>query len=230
MFIRAFAAAAVLAAFAVPARSQMGGGCMMTELAKLCPGTAPGSPEFAACAKTQSGAAMANCQAQKPAASLGKTEKTGMSPCADDMKKYCPGMWPGTPEFRVCMGSHMGDVTPACAEFGRKQMGTHEKMKDDDKACIADAKKLCPGLTGTDGPKFMSCMTTHYDKLSPPCQKQFEGAKGGKDGEPGTVECMQALKSVCPDADPGTPEMMKCMVEHREELPPACQKKGKKKK
>lgn len=223
--MKIFAAAALLAVLAAPARAQMGGGCMMTELAKLC--GAPGSPEFQACAKEKSGEAMAACQGGGGQASGKKA--AGTSPCSADAKKYCPGMWPGTPEFGECMKSHMGDVTPECAEFGRKQMakhgGKHEKMKAEDKACIADGKKLCPGLTGLDGGELMACMTKHYDELSPMCQKQFKGAK-----EDGTVDCSQELQKVCPDAALGSPEMMNCMMAHRDELPPSCRKDKKKKK
>ncbi len=216
MRIAAFVA---LALFAAPARAQMGGACMMTELTKLC--GAPGSPEFQACAKDKSGDAAAACQGGGAAAPKSGADK---NPCADDMKKYCPGMWPGTPEFQSCMSSHINDVTPACAEFGRKQMGKHQgKMKPADAACVSDAKKLCPGLTGTDGPKFMGCMTKHYEELSPLCQKQFKGAKNGKDGD--TVDCMKALQTACPDAEMGSPEMTKCMIAHRDDLPPACRKK-----
>ncbi len=219
-------AALVLAVLAAPVRAQMGGGCMMTELTKLC--GAPGTPEFTACAKTKAGEATANCQGGGAAAPKkdGAAAAGAKSPCADDMKKYCPGTWPGTPEFHSCMSSHMGDLTPACAEFGRKQMGKHQgKMTAADAACVADAKKLCPGLTGTDGPKFIGCMTKHYDELSPLCQKQFKGAKGGKDGDVGAVDCMQSMKSVCPDAEPGSPEMTRCMIDHRDELPAECRKK-----
>jgi hypothetical protein len=213
--------AAVFAAFCAPARAQMGGACMMTELTKLC--GAPGSPEFQACAKSKAGEATANCQGASAAAK--KDAPGGKNPCGDDIKKYCPGMWPGTPEFQSCMSSHMGDVTPACAEFGRKQMGKHKAMSAADAACVADAKKLCPGLTGTDGPKFMGCMTGHYDELSAPCKKQFKSARGGKNGEPDAVDCMQAMKKTCPEAEPGSPEMTRCMIEHRDELPASCRKK-----
>jgi hypothetical protein len=218
---RALAALAVLASLAGPVRAQMGGPCMMTELAKLCPGMAPGSAEFSACSRTKAGEAAAACQGGGAAAK--NAPAGGKSPCAEDMKKYCPGLWPGTPEFSSCMSSHMGDVTPECADFGRKQMGKHEKMKPGDAACVADAKKLCPGLTGTDGPKFMSCMTAHYDKLSPLCQKQFKGAK-----DDGMVDCSEAMKKLCPDAELGSPEMTKCSIEHKDELPASCRKKGKK--
>lgn len=208
----------VLASLAVSAAAQPGGPCMMTELQKLC--GAPTSPAFNACAKEKSGEAMAACQGGGgPASGDSAPAKGGkQNPCKDDMQKYCPGKWPGTPEFHSCMNAHMSEVTPECAAFGRKQAAKHgadgKKMSAGDKACVADAKRLCPGLTGADGVKFMSCMSERYDKLSEPCRKVFKGAKEDQGGGATVSECAKAMAEKCPGVEPGGPGMLKCVTEH----------------
>jgi hypothetical protein len=144
------------------------------------------------------------------------------SPCQDDMQKFCPGLWPGTPEFASCMKKHKSELTPACAAFADKRMKEGRKPGDD--VCVADAKKLCPGLTVADGAKFGSCMAGHYDDLSAPCQAKFKGAKKGLSGDHG--DCMAAVEKLCPGAKPGDPSMAQCMMEHHAELPASCHKHG----
>lgn len=228
---RTVLAAAALVALSAAAHAQMGGPCMMTELTKLC-GT-PGTPDFQTCSREKAGEAAAACQGQGQAQAAkskgGAAGAAGKGPCAEDMKKYCPGIWPG-PELHECMSKHMSDVTPECAAYGKKMMAEHghDKMKAGDAACVADAKRVCPGLTGLDGPKFMECMTGHYAELSPLCQKNFKGAKGDKD-DADVVDCSVALKALCPDTEAGSPERTKCMIEKRDELPASCSKKKRKK-
>ena len=168
------AALIVLAAFAAPVRAQdaaaaMGGGCMMQQLTQLC-SAKPGTPEFSVCAKQRSGDAMAACQkSSSDAAGAAATRTQAPSPCAGDAQKYCPGKWPGTPEFGACMRSHASDLTPACVAWGKKRAATPQKPGSD--VCVADAKKVCPGLTIMDHEKFTTCMTKNYDSLSPSCQE-----------------------------------------------------------
>jgi len=73
------------------------------------------------------------------------------------------------------MRAHINDVTPACAAWGKKRAAMKPKTGND--VCVADAKKVCPGLTVMDGPKFTTRMTAHYDGLSPACQAKFKGLK-----------------------------------------------------
>ncbi len=230
MNCRSLTLIAALAAFAAPARAQdaagmMGGGCMMQQLTQLCPDAKPGTPDFSACAKLRSGDAMAACSKQSSAAGAAETSKTaaGASPCADDVKKYCPGKWPGTPEFSACMHSHMGDVTPACAAWAKKRENMKRgdlKSKGGGDVCVDDARKLCAGLTVLDGARFTDCMTKNYAGLSLACQKKFKDLKEAKTGA--HAECMAALQELCPDMQPGdNGAMMQCMMAHQSELPPS---------
>jgi hypothetical protein len=202
----------------------MGGSCTTEQLGKLCSNDTPGTPGFSACSKAHMGEALAACQKQTQDAAAAKTHEnlSAKSPCMDDAKKFCPGKWPGTPEFSACMKSHSAEVTPACAAWGKKRAGMNPQAKSD--ACVADAKKLCPALTVMDGSKFTDCMTSHYDGLSPECQAKFKGLNKAKQGSTG--DCMAALKTLCPGAVPGSPEMTSCMMTHHADLPPSCHKHG----
>jgi hypothetical protein len=221
------AAFAVLAAFAAPARAQdaagaMGNNCMMQQLSQLC-SAKPGTPEFSVCAKQHTGDAMAACSQQSSAAGAAAAGKP-TSPCMDDAQKYCAGKWPGSPEFMDCMHSHQSQLTPACAAYAKKRSA--EKPKAGDDVCVADAKKVCPGLTIMDREKFTTCMTKNYDSLSPSCQAKFKGLKKESDGPHG--ECMAGLQKLCPDLKPGDQgSMMQCMMAHREDMPPSCHNHGK---
>ena len=223
------AALIVLAAFAAPVRAQdaaaaMGGGCMMQQLTQLC-SAKPGTPEFSVCAKQRSGDAMAACQkSSSDAAGAAATRTQAPSPCAGDAQKYCPGKWPGTPEFGACMRSHASDLTPACVAWGKKRAATPQKPGSD--VCVADAKKVCPGLTIMDHEKFTTCMTKNYDSLSPSCQAKFKGLKDASAGP--HADCMAGLQKLCPDLQPGDQaSMMQCMMAHRADMPASCHNHGK---
>lgn len=221
-------AVAFLAAFAAPLRAQAPapglGECMLQQLATICPDK-QGTAGYSACSKIHAQEAMTACRSQRRDAAAAQTKKdvAEKSPCAEDSQKFCPGKWPGTPEYSACMRSHMGDVTPTCAAWGRKRAGTHQPATND--ACLADAKKLCPGLTVVDGLKFNDCMTSHYDGLSKTCQTKYKDLAKGKGGAAG--DCMTALKPLCPGAQPGSAEMMQCMMDHPKDLPASCAKMAK---
>jgi hypothetical protein len=220
--MRLSAAAVFAVCLAAAAAAQMppgmGGNCMMDQLTQLCPDAKPGTPEFSACSKQHVGDAMAACQGQAQSSGTAQAKAPG-GECGDQMQKFCPGMWPGTPEFIKCMNSHEGDMSPSCKAAYEKRKAEHKPM---DTTCVADSKKYCPGLTLMDHDKYMGCMTNHYDSLSPKCQAKFKGLSDVKKGPHG--DCMDALQKVCPGAAPGTPEMTQCMMAHHDELPASCHK------
>lgn len=223
------AALAVLATLVVPvgaqdASSTMGSGCMMQQLTALCPDAKPGTPAFGACAKQHTGDAMAACSKSASDAGAAAAKKSApASPCADDVQKYCPGKWPGTPEFGACMKSHESDLTPTCAAYAKKRAA--QGSKSGDMTCVDDAKKYCPGLTVMDHEKFTACMSKNYDSLSPACAAKFKGLKSASGKHD---ECMTALKTLCPDLQPGdNGGMMQCMMAHRADMPASCHQHGK---
>jgi hypothetical protein len=219
---RRLAVVSLLAVCAAVAGAQMppgmGGNCMMDQLTKLCPDAKPGTPEFSACSKEHVADAMGACQGQMQPATPAAPAATPKSPCASDVKTYCPGRRPGTPEFSACMKKHQGDLSPACAAYAKKRMAQGSTPGSD--VCVSDAKKYCPGLTVMDGNKFGACMTKHYDSLSPTCQKHFKVL----DKHDAQGACQAAMVKLCPDAAPGSPEMTQCMMAHHDELAGPCHK------
>jgi hypothetical protein len=218
---RRIAVAAAFAAFPAAAGAQMpsgmGSNCMMDQLTQACPDAKPGTPEFSACSKQHVGDAMAACQSQAQASGAAQPRTTSARACADQMHKFCPGMWPGTPEFIKCMNGHEGDMTSDCRAAYEKRKAEH---KSADTTCVADSKKYCPGLTVLDHMKYMACMRKNYDSLSPKCQAQFKDLHAMDKGP--HAECMAAVQKFCPDAAPGSPEMTQCMMAHHDELPASC--------
>jgi hypothetical protein len=220
------AASAFLLSIAAPVRSQGpadASSCIEAQLERLCSGSKPDSPEFSACAEARGGDAMALCMKTPPSGASLRARAAANGTCDADVQKYCPGLWPGTPEFGACMKSHRSDLSPACAAYAKKHLDGKSPAPQE---CVADAKKYCPGLTFLDGEKFTHCMVKNDDSLSPACRSKFKGLKDASSGP--RADCIAGLKKLCPDMKSGDDNaMMQCMMAHRQDMPASCHKPGK---
>jgi hypothetical protein len=190
---------------------------------KLC-GTAD-SPGYQACAQKHAHE-VGDCYSKRMAggSAAGRRPK---SACMQDAKKYCPGKFPGSPEFSACMKSNESKLSKACVEEYHANKSEIEKHKKDLAPCSADMKRLCPGLAPQDD-KFMGCMMEHMNELSPDCRAAQNKGTGHVFTKRDSI-CMKAIHDLCPDAQPGTGDFMQCMMQHHAELPADCSKgRGKK--
>jgi hypothetical protein len=151
------------------------------------------------------------------------------SACAEDAKKYCPGKFPGEDEFASCMKSNESKLSKACIDEYHADKAKIAAHKKEMQPCIADAKKLCPGMGPYDD-KLMRCMMEHMDQLSPACRDaQSKARKGTGSGNlKSDAACAKAINQLCPDASPGSPEYSQCIGMHFKELPADCKGRHKK--
>jgi hypothetical protein len=224
---RCIAAFMLAACFSISAKADDGkapAGTCAGLLQKLCGD--PKSPDFRDCAM-QHQADIAACYS-KGMGATGAVPQRKKSACAEDAKKYCPGKWPGTDEFASCMRSNESKVSKACLDEYNSQKSAIAKRKKDMEPCIADAKKLCPGM-GPYDEKLTRCMMEHMDQLSPACRDaQSKARKGAGTGDlKSDAACAKAINQLCPDATPGSAEYSQCIGLHFKELPSDCKHRRK---
>jgi hypothetical protein len=213
-FLSTAAFAALITLLGAPARSQ-DNNCVTQKLQQLCPGM-----KDPACVQGHGAEAAMACQQQQAQAANDnfRSRLKEKSPCMDDVAKYCPGKWPGTPEFSSCMKTHEKDLSPACAAYAKKRASMGGATNT---ACVGDARKFCPGLGPTDGAKLGACMAQHTDELSPTCRKSLKTDKADAAKAKLGAGCMSVVANVCgAGVMPGSPQFMTCVHLHPQELAP----------
>ena len=106
-----------------------------------------------------------------PALAQDKAGK-GDGPCAQDAKKFCPGMQPGGGRIAKCMKEHQADLSPACQENIKK---AEQRLKEFSDECKADAEKFCKGIRPGQG-RILACLKSHQAELAPACAAEFNRA------------------------------------------------------
>ena len=96
----------------------------------------------------------------------------GEGPCAQDAKKFCPGMQPGGGRIAKCMKEHEAELSPACQENIKK---AEQRLKEFSDECKADAEKFCKGIRPGGG-RILACLKSHQSGLAPACAAEFNRA------------------------------------------------------
>ncbi|MBI3552542.1 MAG: hypothetical protein HY077_08480 [Elusimicrobia bacterium] len=89
--------------------------------------------------------------------------------------------------------------------------------------CQADSERLCGGVKPGGG-RLAACLKEHLDEVSPECRDSWEQKKKNiKQGmEEGAQACKDDKVKFCGDAEAGGGGIMKCMMEHKDELSDKC--------
>jgi len=92
--------------------------------------------------------------------------------CADDIKRLCAGIQPGQGRIKVCIKSHLTDLSPACEDRVLTVAVTG-------KVCKTDVTHLCAGIVpGTGG--IRACIKSHMAEVSDPCKDAISQSAAGK--------------------------------------------------
>ena len=104
--------------------------------------------------------------------SFAAAQQPAGNPCAGDIKTQCAGIKPGEGRIKVCIKSHIADLTPACQDRLLTVAVTG-------KACKADVAKLCAGVVaGTGG--IRTCIKSHIAEVSDACKDAMSQVAAGK--------------------------------------------------
>lgn len=89
--------------------------------------------------------------------------------CAEEVKKLCGEIEPGSGRYRDCLRSY-GNLLPAACR--RRPDDRVAQPSDGARAvlvsCRADVRRLCPQMPMRGGP-ILQCLRTHAEELSPAC-------------------------------------------------------------
>jgi hypothetical protein len=83
-----------------------------------------------------------------------------------------------------------------------------------DHPCVADAKRLCPGVQPGQG-RIAACLKEHQSDMSPACKARIAEFREG------AQSCQADVQKLCPGTKPGK-ERSACMRQHKDEVSPEC--------
>ena len=89
-------------------------------------------------------------------------------------------------------------------------------------ACRADAQKFCKDVKPGGG-RIVQCLAQHESELSAPCRKRM--AEGKQRVEEFAEACKADAAKVCKDVQPGEGRVVRCLVERKDQLSPACRQR-----
>jgi len=94
-------------------------------------------------------------------------------PCQKDAERLCQDVEPGEGRILQCLKAHQNELSPECvANMGKakaKMKKAKVKVVNWQKACHADAKRLCEGVPYGEG-RIITCLQEHMDQVSPECK------------------------------------------------------------
>jgi len=93
-------------------------------------------------------------------------------PCATDIKTLCAGIQPGEGRIKVCIKSHLTNLSQTCEERVLTVAVTG-------KVCKTDVANLCAGIVPGTG-KLRACIKSHIAELSDPCRDAMSQTAAGK--------------------------------------------------
>lgn len=91
-------------------------------------------------------------------------------PCAEDIKKFCPGVEKGEKRIAKCLKEHEKELSPACiAKKEARKEKRKEKMKGIRENCKEDMETLCKDVPVGKGAKI-KCLKEKKDQASDKCK------------------------------------------------------------
>jgi hypothetical protein len=135
------------------------------DVERLCAGISPGGGRLAACLKANEAQLSPGCKAER--ASVSRMVKEVGAACEDDIQSICPDVKPGSGNVLRCLRQSFFSVTPRCQELVR---AAQEKVAEFQKACGADARRLCKGIRPGEG-RVLACLASKEAELSPECRE-----------------------------------------------------------
>jgi hypothetical protein len=98
-----------------------------------------------------------------------------------------------------------------------------------DNPCKADIKRLCGDVKPGQG-RIQACLKEHKDEISQECKDKIAAAAEKLQGKLEVVveACQGDAEKLCPGIEPGEGRILKCLMEHKEELSEGCKNSLKK--
>lgn len=93
---------------------------------------------------------------------------------------------------------------------------------DDPGGCRADMQKYCKDVKPGGG-RMMQCMKEHEADLSAECRGRI--VEGRKRMEAFSEACKADAETLCKGIEPGQGRIMRCMLDNKDKLSPACREK-----
>jgi hypothetical protein len=89
--------------------------------------------------------------------------------------------------------------------------------------CKKDVQRLCGDVKPGDG-RIQACLKAHKDEISQECRDSLEAAAEKVRGKLEAVAeaCKDDAAKLCPGIEPGEGRILKCLMQHKEELSERC--------
>ena len=151
------------------------------------------------------------------------TAAWAQQPCADDVKKFCANVQPGSGRVNGCLEQHHSELSPVClAKFDADMKKAKVIISEFYDACGEDVGRVCSNVQPGAG-RLLKCLVRNDYALSPTCLgtvNKLEAARQKMEGL--RRQCEPDVKKLCSRATAHAGELLACLEANRAELSPAC--------
>ncbi len=133
---------------------------------RLCKGVPFGGGRVINCLQEHIDQVSPDCKGSLP------VSQAPQDPCRADADRFCKGVPPGGGRIVECLKEHQAKLSPGCRQNLKVMEKVHEastRVVDWQKACHADARRLCKDLPYGDG-RVIDCLQQHIDQVSTECK------------------------------------------------------------
>jgi hypothetical protein len=144
-------------------------------------------------------------------------------PCADDVRRLCPGVTPGGGRVAACLRQHEAELSQACRERREEDTARVRRLiQEFGLACKGDVDRYCPAVEPGGG-RVLGCLSQHQVEISTPCQVELRRLTEARDRVADLRSaCAADVQRLCAGVPPRAAPLLECLEANEAGLSPAC--------
>jgi len=144
-------------------------------------------------------------------------------PCADDVKKLCPNVKPGSARVLTCLQQDEAKLSVACREkIQADALKAKALVAEFGRACKPDVDQFCAGVDPGGG-RVIGCLGQHQIQLSASCQAEITRLAEARERVAAfKTACSSDVASFCKSVSTQAGPLLECLQENEARLSSEC--------
>ena len=144
-------------------------------------------------------------------------------PCADEVRRLCPEVKPGSARVVSCLRQHEPDLSVACRErLEADAFKARRLVEEFGTACRTDIDQYCPSIEPGGG-RVVGCLAQHHPELSSSCQAEMNRLADARERVSVLkTACRADVERLCKGVPPQAGPLLECLQANEANLSSEC--------